>query len=184
MIDLEDKDFGLPDEIVMACEDGLVENHEYVDMRGVPREMWDQILDFEQRAMAWKAQGKSLDDAEMDGEMDGEILEALDSFQWGLDVGIGSTVAALSIAGACPVTSCSGDHDGAFEQHPLVMAWVPESLRPALAAAAYEAGIHATGGYNPGVLVWVDEPGLIARMRDFAIALVRLTAPGGTDAEK
>ena len=109
-----------------------------------------------------------------------------------LDVGVASTVAALSATGCIPFTSCSA---GAFrgwhyEKHPLVVFYARPEAVPLLVQCAQNADVGLENEeeiYNP-LIVYSDD---IRKMRDFANALSehsadfrRLRRRGPTEAER
>jgi hypothetical protein len=61
--------WGLPDEETMSCEDGLVENHYYMDLRGLSKTDFD---------FAWEAETKIL--AAVEEGLDLEADEAYDQY--------------------------------------------------------------------------------------------------------
>ena len=159
---LDPDHLGLPDEETLACEDGLVENHFYQDLRALTLADFDRILDAEQGLLAYEG--------ELDTDEAFEQFSDNEVYAMGLDPGVASTVAALAAAGAVPVTSCSGG-PGHFERHPLVLFWVESDAVPPILAAAEEAGVFVEGVARPGVLVYTL--GGVPLMQGFARALVR-----------
>lgn len=162
--DVKPEDWGLPDEETMSCQDGLVENHDYGDMRGMTVEDYQEWCRWEDAVLAWG--GDPFSD---------EALERFEEFGLigALDPGVASAVVALSVIGACPVTCCSAAHERAYEKHPLVYAWIPAELEPMIRTAAEAAGVNVSGnpaGYSPGILIWTGKE--LAPMRAFADKLV------------
>jgi hypothetical protein len=90
---------GFPDDEYMTCEDGLPENHFYVDLRGLPPEAIAEVREAEAALLAL---GEDADER--------QVSDLAEYAGWlpGIDPGVATTVAALSIIGACPVTSCRG----------------------------------------------------------------------------
>jgi len=150
----------------MTCDEGLVENHFYRDLRGMDKGDFGCMWDEEQELLDYIASGK-------DPEAD-EAWEQFcdnDVYRLDLDPGVASTVAALAAIGACPVTSCAGG-SGHFEQHPLVLFWgEQEHLDKVLAAAKEVEGIEVEGVGEPGILVYTH--GDVSLMREFAQVLMR-----------
>jgi hypothetical protein len=164
---VEESDLGLPDEEVMACEDGLVENHHYRDLR------WIDIDDYDR----WAAFEQDLLDYEFDLGDDeaAEDFEDNEVYFTDIDPGVATTVAALAAAGCCPVTSCSGS-SGHYESHPLVLAWVPIHAWPLIEGAAVEEEVCLTG-VGGAVLVWHWDD--IEKMRAFARNLAQRVRSAG-----
>ena len=95
----------------------------------------------------------------------------------GLDVGVASTVAALSAAGYIPFTSCSAGAFGGWhhEAYPLVVFCARPEAVPLLMECAEKAGAgleNESGAYNP-LTVYAND---IRKMRDFANALSNSSA--------
>ncbi|NWM10604.1 hypothetical protein, partial [Escherichia coli] len=89
----------------------------------------------------------------------------------GLEIGVASTVAALSAAGCVPFASCNG---GAFggphhESHPLVVFCARREHLPLLLAAAELTGVGMESGQMGEVMVYADD---IRRMPAFAATLL------------
>jgi hypothetical protein len=152
---------GLPDEETMACEDGLVENHHYRDLRWIGEGDFARLWEQEQALLDYKGDPES--DEAWDDLCDNEV------YTLGLDPGVASTVAALAALGAVPVTSCSGA-PGHFETHPLVLCWVEEAHVPVILDVADEVGAQVEG---VGTRVLIYTEGDVSLMRDFAQALIR-----------
>lgn len=135
VFDLSPESFGLPDEETMSCEDGLVENHYYRDLRWMDWSDYQDICDYEQELLDYRDEGGDLQSDDALEQFEDNLCFTLD-----LDPGIASTVAALAAAGAVPVTSCSGD-EGHYETHPLVVFWATEDLKDVLIECAAAAGV-------------------------------------------
>lgn len=155
---------GLPDEETMACEDGLVENHYYQDLRWVTWEDYHRFVEQEQALLNYDGDLGS-DEALFEFE-DNEVY-VLD-----LDPGVATAVAAIAASGGVPVSSCNGG-PGHYESHPLVFFWCPGDLLPRIEAAAAQAGVQLTGT-SGGILVY-HESG-VGPMMDFAKALATASA--------
>ena len=107
-----EQNLGLPDEETMSCEDGLVENHHYMDLRWIDLDSFERLCADEQTLLAYD--GDLMSDEAIEEFEDNEL------FILNLDAGVASTVAALAVIGACPVTSCSGPKPDHYEEYPLV----------------------------------------------------------------
>lgn len=90
---------------------------------------------------------------------------------WGLDIGVASTVIALSAAGRIPCTSCNGGcfGDGHHEGYPLVLFCTMPAGVPYLLEAAEEAKVGLVNEDSGAMLVNADD---ISRMMLFASALI------------
>lgn len=150
---------GLPDEETMACEDGLVENHHYRDLRFLTWEDYHRFVEQEQALLDYDGDLGS-DEAMFEFE-DNEV------YMLDLDPGVATTVAAIAASGGVPVSSCNGG-PGHYETHPLVFFWCPEVLLPRFQKAADQTGVNLTGT-SGGILVWHENS--IEPMREFAKAL-------------
>jgi hypothetical protein len=158
--------WGLPDEETMSCEDGLVENHYYMDLRGLSKTDFD---------FAWEAETKILAAVEegLDLEADEAYDQYIDEMQalWGCDPGVATTVVALSVAGAVPFSSCASYPGTHYKHHPLVACWAPRDLESAILEAARQAGVEVSAAASPGILVW--HPSNFEPMREFANLLMK-----------
>jgi len=169
---------GYPDEETMSCEDGLVENHHYMDMRRMTEEDFRHIIGDEKLAIEWAEQtGLSLDSDEAFAHFTRpEHENAL--YEWiPLEAGIASTVIALSVIGCGPVTSCAGG-EGHYESHPLVVFWADEP-RLELVEKAAEGLVEVCGASQPGLMVYTEVD--ISLMAIFAKRLMELWPISGID---
>lgn len=132
----------LPSEKRAASEDGLSENHAYVDVRGVTsdeaREMAEEERELLQRILA-------LDDENQDSTIE-EIEDALrEEFHplAGFDLGVGGLVLALSSIGCIPISSCNGGVMGGTHSlpHPWIVFHAPVATIDQLLSAAVGAGV-------------------------------------------
>lgn len=178
---------GFPPEDMLASDSGLPLNHEYGDMRRIGRADFHALWDLEEEMAA---AGVHLLPNPHDSER-----EWFDEGVWtgSIDCFVGSTVFALSVAGAAPYTSCCG-REGHAESHPVVAFWCPPELLALVERAAAATGVNLDGVDNSdiyppevradGLLLWV--PYDLLRMHAFAAELVRslppappVPAPGG-----
>lgn len=159
---------GFPDEETMSCEDGLVENHHYSDFRGMTPAFYREVREAENALLATD-ETFDPDDPENEDLM-GSLL--------GLDPGVATTVVALSVIGACPVTSCSGQ-EGHYETHPLVYTWCDEEQLALIEQAADYAGVEVVGVGDPGIMICMKQ-GSLHKMRAFAEGLVHLWLCGSS----
>jgi hypothetical protein len=152
------------------CEDdsGLGGNRGYCDLRGAPWEEAAGALALEESLLG---RLRSADDlaATLDIIKD-ELYEDPEGL-WGLDIGVASTVIALSAAGCIPCTSCNGGcfGDGHHEGYPLVSFYAMPAWVPYLLEAAEEAKVGLVNEDTGSMLVYADD---ISRMMLFASALI------------
>jgi hypothetical protein len=157
---------GFPEEETLACEDGLMENHHYLDLRKYNRDDYLRMKRFEDELLTYT--GDLGSDEASEDLMDNEV------FALGIDPGVASTVFALRAVGAVPLTSCCGG-PGHYEDHPLVVFWCSqEQLDLIQQAASKVGGIEVEGAATPGVIVFTRELDTTP-MRKFAQHLFELT---------
>lgn len=153
---------GLPSEDRLACSTGLVDNHEYRDLRDLSWEEFDAVFEEEPELLARLEAGEDLYDDTF----------AYETLVLGLEPGVASTVVALAALGCPPMTSCAGG-PGHREEHPLVVFWCPEEKLEVVAHAAKNAGATVEGHLHPGLMVFA-EAGRLDLMRAFAARLSEL----------
>jgi hypothetical protein len=148
-----------------SSKDGLLENHDYVDLRGMTVEDVQDALSFETEVF------RELEDSQYSDEsierVDDEWLEA------GLlpvDFGMGSAVAALSAVGCVPITSCRGASldDGHPYMAPTVTFFAETRLVSILLAAAKDAGVSIENNTDMLEVFCAD----LRAMNEFARSLV------------
>jgi len=144
---------GFPDAAVMSTVNGLAENHDYRDLRGFTEDDYTWCLG---------------DEASY--ELGGNCV-----YSWGLDPGVASTVVALSIIGACPVTCCSGEA-GHYEAHPLVLCWCSQEQLEMILRAAESAEVEVEGVCHPGILIYTQND--LRDMREFSRKLLDIHRGG------
>ena len=156
-----------------ASEDGLLENHDYVDLRGMTIEDVQEALSFEAEAfLTMEAAGFSEESIE---EVDDLWPEAC---MLPVDFGLGSTVAALSFLRCVPITSCRGKSLGSGHHHaaPTVSFYSDKGVVPVLLDVAKAAGISIENNADMLEVYCAD----IRKMHTFAGLLSRHTVnPGG-----
>lgn len=142
---------------------GLACNRQYADFRGMS---WQDLDDTLKEELQLLERLLTQDDPE--GAYEEEVEESDEPWPlYGLDVGVASTVVALSAAGCTPATSCHGGALGRphLECHPLaVFCAKPEQLALLLRATeAADVGLtNIQGGY---LLVYSGD---LRKMMDFA----------------
>jgi len=148
-------------------EYGLGGNRDYVDLRRCSWRSAREALVAETEYLEYLASGAEIppDDDEIWNEMyEDERLQ-------GLDLGIVSTVLALSAAGCVPVTSCNGGclGDRHHEFCPLVVFFARENCIPLLLQTAQGAGTGLRNGLAGTLCVYADD---ILKMLKFAQGLL------------
>ena len=158
---------GFPDEETMSEDQGLVENHEYTDLRGFwTLDDWSRLVQEEQELLDLIESGQNPDDDELFNR-----FCDYDFYRMSIDPGVATTVAALVILGACPVSACSGGQ-GHYETHPLVYFWASKEQFDLIQQAAEDAGVELSGVEHPGLLLWTEID--LDLMRSFAKNLVSI----------
>lgn len=176
------------------CEDdcNLDCNREYRDLRGASWEEAARALALEESLLE---RLKSADDLATTLDSISDELYEDDEGLWGLDIGVASTVIALSAARCIPSTSCNGgcfgDHH--HESHPLVSFYAKPAWVPYLLAAAEEAKVGLINEDSGSILVYADNISsmmlfastLIARRREVGKLNIgsRSTSQGGSSEE-
>jgi hypothetical protein len=152
------------------CEDdcALGENRDYRDLRGASWDDATRVFALEESLLERLASADDLA-ATLDIISD-ELYEDPEGL-WGLDIGVASTVIALSAARCIPCASCNGGcfGDGHHEGHPLVLFYAMPAWMPYLLEAAEEAKVGLINEDYGSILVYADD---ISRMILFASALI------------
>lgn len=129
----------LPGEDEANDESYFQGNRDYQDLRGMTWEDVAGALEQEERLIARLR--RSTDPHDELEQIEEHRLQEDELF--GLDLGVGSAVLALSALGGAPFFSCNG---GAFggqhaQTHPLVVSYMPAESVAAALGAAREAGV-------------------------------------------
>ena len=131
------------------AKDGILLNHDYVDMRGYSISDAQQII---------AEEAQLLDDIEAIGDDDDRLEELLEGLYddaselSGFDVGTAGAIFALSAAGAAPISSCNGgllgDTSHSSQVPHILFSVTPDRLAPILAAAkAADVGLLNNSGH-------------------------------------
>lgn len=149
---------------------GLGCNREYVDLRGLSWSEAKRVYEVESTLIR-RVETSSDPVAELE-DISEQCYENDDVVIYGLDIGVASTVVALSAAGCVPCVSCNGgtfgDHH--YEKHPLVVFYARREFVDLLLARAEDAGVGLELALGGSLMVYSDE---IQRMRRFAEILIR-----------
>lgn len=125
---------GWIDEERVSSEDGLMVNREYIDLRGLEIDYLDAAFEFEEEAYRRLEECDFAEDVVL--EIDDEWFE--EPILPDIDFGMGSIVAALSVIGCAPITSCRGQCIAGWHRHeaPMVCFYAPtEAINPIVSAA-------------------------------------------------
>ena len=136
-------------------------NRHYEDMRGFPWKRTRETLEFEEATLS--AHSWNVDAAQ-------ESLEDCDSLGrlCGLDIGVASTVFALSAAKCAPISSCSGGPEHA-ELYPIVALFSSLPRVTVLLDSASEASCGLENSHNGTLVVYAEA---VKGLLDFARALI------------
>jgi len=148
---------------------GLGCNREYTDLRGLSWSEARRVHDVEATLI------KRIDnstDPEFELEAMYEQLYEDDVCLFGLDIGVASTVIALSAARCVPCVSCNGGAfgDRHYETIPLVVFYARPKMASLLLVCAEEAGVGLTMAFGGTLMVFSDD---IRDMRLFADRLIQ-----------
>ncbi len=162
-----------PEGVVDDCHPGG--NRDYYDLRGLSWMDVREVQDLEDEYIQRIEQSPLPSGADPFGEEDlfDELFDEIELAEiMGIDIGVASTVAALSASGFIPCTSCNG---GAFggrhhEQHPLVAFYTYPEAIPLLLRCAEASGVGLDNdqGWAPDdlpIVVYADD---VRNMRAFA----------------
>jgi len=133
-----------------AAEKGAGLNRLYCDHRRISWKEAQRILEFEESILERLQSASDFEEAydRVEEELD-DLYERGECLLMGLDLGVASSVAALSAAQCIPFTSCNGGVFGQAhqEEYPLIAFYAKPMWIPELIAAAEEAN---AGLYNSG----------------------------------
>lgn len=151
-----------------ADDSGLGGNRDYYDLRGMS---WSEVTDVHMAERKLMERIEHAEDPDEEHELIEEELLQDPELMMGLDIGIASTVAALSAARCVPFASCNG---GAFgqshhESHPLVAFCARPQHLPLLMEAAGRAGVGLESDEAGQLIVYAAD---IRCMTIFAAALL------------
>ena len=152
---------------------GSSSNRLYRDMRAFSWDDAANALDLEETLLS--AHGWDLGAAQ-EGLADEDLFWTL----WDLDIGVASTVLALSAAGCVPTSSCSGG-SGHTQPCPVVKFFSPPSHVPDLLAVASEAGCGLVDDADGSLLVYSASVADLLRFARSLIGLGRAPTPGSPD---
>ena len=136
-------------------------NRLYIDMRGYSWKYAREILEFEEGVLAQNSWNV---DAAQESLEDCESLERL----CGLDIGVASTVFALSAAKCAPISSCNGA-PGHGEYYPIVVFFSRLPRIADLLESASEAGCGLENSDDGTLVVYAET---VKGLLDFARELI------------
>lgn len=155
------------------AKDGILLNHDYVDMRGLSISDAQEVVTEEAELLLDIA--AIGDDADRLEELIEELHEAASELS-GFDIGTAGTIFALSAAGAAPISSCNGGLLGegshSSEVPHVLFSVQKERLAPICAAAEHvDVGLINNSGH---IEVFADS---IPKLNLFAERLLRELEP-------
>lgn len=167
--DVDAQLLGWPEPGVADHDSGLGGNRLYCDLRGLSWTEGRRVYELETRLIA---RIEPSDDPENEWRViEEELYDEPDEHLYGLDLGVASTVVALSAARCVPFASCNA---GAFggrhqERYPLVAFFARPPMLDLLldAAAAADAGLEI--GDGGGLVAFADD---VRSLRSLAAELI------------
>jgi hypothetical protein len=144
-------------------------NREYLDLRGMDWDEAQRVYDLEMELIG-RIETAQEPDEEYDA-IQNELYEDPDDGLFGLDLGVASSVIALSAAGCVPFSSCSGGAFGGHhhERHPLVAFFAKQKAVAMLLACAEESGTGLEAEDTGALVLYAND---IRAMLRFAKALI------------
>lgn len=154
-------------------DSGLGGNRQYMDLRRLTWTEARRVYGVEAKIIA-RLEASDDPEEELD-QIEDELYEEDADHLYGLDIGVASSVIALSAARCVPFASCNA---GAFggrhhEWHPLVAFYARPPAVPQLLECAEDAGAGLGNNDNGALTVYADD---IRKIRAFALALMRKSA--------
>ena len=152
------KGVDMPSEERASTEDGLLENHDYIDMRGIDNEYAISVILEEAEILNRIA-------AIPEDRQQEDLIEIMDEL-WeacspliAFDIGVGGMVHALSAVGCVPISSCNGGVLGDFHSlpHPWVITHAPVSILDFLFEVADRAGVGLANNDNGMLEIYADD---------------------------
>jgi hypothetical protein len=152
-----------------SSERSLGCNRSYLDLRGMTWPDASRVFDLEETLIDRLEHAQDLD--EEYALIEDELYDD-DEGLFGLDIGVASTVIALSAAGCVPCSSCNaGAYGGTHhELYPTVAFFAKPKHINLLLQCALEANVGIENDSSGAVVVYADD---IRNLRTFACALVR-----------
>ncbi len=141
----------------------------YADLSGFSRAEAQRVLQLESEIV--RRIEASDDPAAELLAIEDELYEEFDDALYGLDLGVAAAVAALSVVGCVPISSCNGGSfgDSHREQYPLVAMFASQSAIPAIKAAAQMADTGLENGQDGMLVVYAND---IRKMMKFGSYLL------------
>lgn len=110
-----------PSEERASCESGLLENHDYFDIRGIEIEEAIEVIDAEAKLLARIEVIPAEKQEDELNQIEDELYDDFDCLV-SFDLGVGGLVTALSAVGCVPISSCNGG--GLGDHHRIPHPWV------------------------------------------------------------
>lgn len=162
-----------PEPGAAGVENNLGGNRSYTDLRRLPWREARRVFELESQLIDRLA--KSADPDNELYEIENELWDEIDGDLYGLDIGVASSVVALSAARCIPFSSCNAGALGGHhaESHPLVAFFTRKQALPLLLDCAENAGVGLENTSNGGLIVYGVA---IEAMRLFARKLMQESA--------
>ena len=159
----------LPDSSYAEGDGSFGGNHQYMDLQHLTWAEARRVFDLEARIFNKLDNSK---EAEFElCQIENELHCEFDNHLYGLDLGVASTVIALSAVGCIPVSSCNAGAFGGthYEEHPLVAFYASRALIPSLLDTAAKSGAGLENSDAGMLIVYAND---IRVMRVFAQTLI------------
>jgi|GEM_PF-1557001 len=160
---------GWPERAEADMDSGLGCNRSYIDLRGLT---WTEAKRVYRAEDEFIARIEAADDPDEEYEAIEEELYQDPEGIYGLDIGVASTVVALSASRCVPFTSCNAGALGGgthHEWHPLVAFYAPSAVIELLLRCAEASAVGLTNHEGARLLVYARD---IRDMRNFAWLLI------------
>ena len=154
-----------PEPCEAGHDGGLGCNRAYMDLRQMPWREAHRVSQLESQLIKrLHASGDPEDELD---RIENEFCEEFNDHIYGLDIGVASTVIALSAARCLPFTSCNAGTFGGYhtECYPFVAFFSKPQAVPLLTLCAQDAGTGLENALNGSLVVYAND---IAGMRLFA----------------
>ena len=138
--------------------DGLVENHDYVDIRGISPEEAIDVINEEAELLDRLAKIPAEDQETQIDEIGSELIEDFSPLRE-FDLGVAGLVNTLSSIGCVPISSCNGGALGDFHElpHPWVIFHAPPPVLGLLLKAAEQADTGLINNMDGMLEIFADD---------------------------
>lgn len=171
--DVDRKALAMPSKERASCDDGLIENHDYVDIRGI--DLDDALAAIKEEADLLKRIADTPADRQEDdlNELEDELIEEMSPLG-AFEIGVAGLVYGLSALGCVPISSCNG---GAFGgphalPHPWIIFYAPLSVVDQLLQAAEATDTGLINNYSGMLEAFADDIRKFNRMAHLLVTQV------------